>query len=211
MRGIILEFDIKSDSGIIGGDDKIRYEFNLPACRNGLPQEGATVDFEIQEGKAAEVYILKTPLKAKLDWLFWFLFSFRGRISRDQLIIFLTASLLVLPVPATCAVWSGFSVFWELGGLIFSYICLAVLIKRFHDSGTSAGWLGFTLVFAVFVLLIVSRVLNLAFIGTAAMYVLLVLLALAAVFCLYVCFAKGSIGENRYGREPYSCKTIRLK
>lgn len=211
MQGIILEFDVKSDSGIIRGDDQIRYEFNLPACRNGLPLEGAAVDFEIQEGKAAAVYILKTPLKAKLDWLFWFLFSFRGRISRDQLIIFLAVSLFILPVPAACGVWSGISAFWELGGMIFSYACFAVLIKRFHDSGTSAGWLIFTLVFALLVLLIVSRVLNLAFIGTAAMYVLVVLLMLATVFCLYVCFAKGSIGENRYGREPYSCKTIRLK
>ena len=211
MQGIILEIDLKTDSGIIRGEDQIRYEFGLPACRNGLPLEGSTVDFEIRDGKAAEVYILKTTLKAKLDWLLWFLFSFRGRISRDQLMVFFAASLLLLPFPAVLAVWSGFSLFWELGAVVFAYVCATLLVKRFHDSGTSAGWLIFTLAFAVFVLSVVSRILNLAFIGTTAIYILIVLSGLMGVFCLYLCCAKGSIGANRYGNEPYSCRTVRLK
>ena len=211
MQGIVLEIDLKNDTGIIRGDDGVRYDFNLQSCRKGQPLDGAVVDFEVQEGKAVEIYVLKTTLKAKCDWLFWFLFSFRGRISRDQLILFLIGALLFLPVPAVCAVWSGFSGFWNIGGLVCAYILFAVLIKRFHDSGTSAGWLMFTLAFAVFVLLIVSRVLNFAFIGTTALYVLIALLALIVVFCLYMCFVKGSIGENRYGKEPYCCKTVRLK
>lgn len=211
MQGVILEIDLKSDSGLIRGEDQIRYKFNLPTCRSGLPLEGATVDFEIRDGKAAEVYVLKTPLKVKLDWLYWFLFSFRGRISRDQLVVFLISFLLFLPLPAVCAALSGVSSFFELGGTVLFYIVLAVLTKRFHDSGTSAGWLIFTLAFAVFVSLVVLRVLNLAFIGTTATYILIALLALAVIFCLYLCFVKGSIGENRYGKEPYSCKTVRLK
>ena len=89
MQGIILEVDAKSDAGVIRADDHTRYEFNLQSCRNGMPSEGATVDFEVREGKAEAIYILKTSWKAKLDWLFWFLFSFRGRISRDQFVIFL--------------------------------------------------------------------------------------------------------------------------
>ncbi|MBR1778632.1 MAG: DUF805 domain-containing protein [Alphaproteobacteria bacterium] len=211
MQGIVLEIDVKSDSGIIRGNDQIKYEFHLSACRNALPSEGALVDFEVQEEKAAEIYILKTSLKAKLDWLFWFLFSFRGRISRDQLMIFLAAAILVLPVPVVCAVWSGLTAFLTVGWIAAFYICAAVLAKRFHDSGTSAGWLLVTVAFSVFVMLVVSRVLNLAFIGTAATYVLVVLLGLAVVFCLYLCFVKGSIGSNRYGSEPYSCRTARLK
>ena len=191
MQGIVLGVDLKNDTGIIRGDDGVRYDFNLQSCRKGQPLDGSAVDFEIQEGKAVEIYVLKTTLKAKFDWLFWFLFSFRGRISRDQLIMFLAGALLLLPVPAVCAVWSGFSGFWNIGGLVFAYVCFAVLTKRFHDSGTSAGWLLFTLAFAVFVLLIVFRVLNLAFIGTAALYVLITLLFLAVVFCVYMCFVKG--------------------
>lgn len=211
MQGIVLEVDLKTDSGIIRGDDQTRYDFDLSACRNGKPLEGATVDFEIREGKAAAVYVLKTTMKAKLDWLFWFLFSFRGRISRDQFVMFLVSVLSVLPLPVLFAVWSGVPVFWEAGGFLFFYVCLTVLIKRFHDSGTSGAWLFFMLVFSLFVSAVETRVLNLAFIGTTAMYVLLASAALAIVFCVYLCFAKGSIGANRYGNEPYSCKTIRLK
>lgn len=211
MQGIILNIDLKNDSGIIRGEDKNRYEFALQACMNGSPLEGDSVDFEVLEGKAVSIYILKTPIKAKLDWLFWFLFSFRGRISRDQLIVFLAASLLIFPIPAVCAVWSGFSAFWEVGGAVFSYIFLTVLVKRFHDSGTSAAWLVFTMIFSLFVSMLAVRALNLAFIGTTALNILIILSGLAFLFCLYLCFAKGSIGKNRYGDEPYSCKTVRLK
>lgn len=211
MQGIVLAIDLKADSGVIRGEDQARYEFSLADCLDGNPLDGSTVDFEIQDGKAVSIYVLKTSLKAKIDGLFWFLFSFRGRISRDQFLMFLAASLFVLPLPAVCAVWSGFSVFWNAGALMFSYAFLTVLVKRFHDSGTSAAWLFFTLFFVLFVLSVALRVLNLAFIGTSAMYVLLSLAALAIVFCLYLCFAKGSIGTNRYGKEPCSCKTIRLK
>ena len=211
MRGFILDVDLKNDSGIIRGEDKNKYEFALQSCVKGAPLPGSAVDFDLSEGKAVSVYVLEMPLKAKLDWLFWFLFSFRGRISRDQLIIFLTASLLFLPVPAVCAVWSGLSLFWEIGGLLYAFVFAAVLVKRFHDSGTSAAWLVFTAFFSLFVSALAVRALNLAFIGATALNVLLVLSGLTFVFCLYVCFAKGSVGENRYGAEPYSCKTVRMK
>ena len=211
MQGIVLDIDLKTDSGIIRGDDQHRYEFNLADCHDGNPLGGSTVDFEIENGKAISVYVLKAPLKASFDWLFWFLFSFRGRISRDHLLAFLMGSLVLLPVPAACAAWSGMSIFGDVGAILFLYIVFAVLIKRFHDSGTSAGWLFFMLAFMLFVLSLVYRVLNLAFIGTTAMYVLVSLAALTFVFCLYLCFAGGAIGENRYGKQPRSCKTARFK
>ena len=208
MQGIILEVDVKSDSGIIRGDDQNRYEFNVPACRNGVPLEGDTVDFEIQEGKAADICILKTSLKTKLDWIFWFLFSFRGRVSRDQLLVFL-GGIVFLSFLA-----SSFIEFEDIPNTFFAmwtviaYICLTVLVKRFHDSGTSAAWLVFTIVLFVFATLIFMRIMNL---GTVFAYIVFTLLALSLIFCLYLCFAKGSIGANRYGKEPYCCKMIRLK
>ncbi len=211
MQGIVLEIDLKSDSGVIRGDDGIRYEFKTQACRGSIPLEGTRVDFEIKEKAAVEIYVLSTPLKSKLDWLFWFLFSFRGRVSRFQLVCFVVAALLLLPLPAMCAALAGYPFFFTAGGLLICFIFAAVLIKRFHDSGASSFWLVFTLSLAVFVLLIQARVLNFAFIGTTMIAVLTVLLGLANVFCLYLCFAKGSIGKNRYGDEPYYCRTIRLK
>lgn len=211
MQGIVLEIDLKSDSGIVRGDDAVRYEFKTQSCRGGMPLEGTRVDFEIKENAATEIYTLSMPAKAKLDWLFWFLFSFRGRVSRDQLIIFLTGALLLSPFPVACAAWSGVPAFFTAGGLAALYILAAVVVKRFHDSGASAFWLFFTAMLSVFVALIAARVLNLAFIGTAAVYILAGFLALAVVFCLYLCFAKGSIGKNKYGEEPYFCRTVRLK
>lgn len=197
MQGIVLEIDLKSDSGLIRGDDGARYDFKTQSCRGGMPLEGTRVDFEIKENAAAEIYVLSTPLRAKLDWLFWFLFSFRGRISRDQLIIFLAGAMLLLPFPAG----------W---GLAF-YIFAAVLIKRFHDSGSSAFWLVFTIALGFVITALQLRIWNPAFIGTTAKYILIAFLALAVIFCLYLCFAKGSIGKNRYGEEPYFCRTVRLK
>ena len=97
MQGIVLEIDLKSDTGMIRGDDGVRYEFQIQSCKNGVPLEGARVDFEIEEKTARDLYVLSTSVKAKLDWLFWFLFSFRGRISKDQLIVFLASSLLIIP------------------------------------------------------------------------------------------------------------------
>ena len=211
MQGIVLEIDLKSDSGVIRGDDAVRYEFKTQSCRGGMPLEGTRVDFEIKDNAAAEIYILSTPLRAKLDWLFWFLFSFRGRISRDQLIMFLTGVLLVLPLPAVCAALAGTTTFFTVGGLMTLYVFAAVIVKRFHDSGSSAFWLIFTLLLLIFITLLQARVLNLAFIGTTAIYILMAFLALAVIFCLYLCFAKGSIGKNRYGEEPYFCRTVRLK
>jgi len=208
MQGIILEVDIKSDSGIIRGDDQARYEFNLQACRNALPLEGAIVDFEVQEGKAAAIYVLKMPLKAKLDWLFWFLFSFRGRISRDQFLMFLAAALFVCLSATACGAFENLSSLVVAGWAAAFYIFFAILVKRFHDSGTSAAWLVFTGIFSVFSSLIFVEVLN---VGTTVMYIMLTLLALLVIFCLYLCFVKGAIGSNRYGNEPYSCKTMRLK
>ena len=208
MQGIILEVDAKTDSGIIRSDDQTRYEFNLQACRNGIPSEGATVDFEVQEGKAAAIYILKSTCKAKLDWLFWFLFSFRGRISRDQFLVFMLAGLLVSFLSSPVVEYDEIPTSLLMGWIFAFYICSAVLVKRFHDSGTSAAWLIFAIMFFIFAWLIFTRILNL---GTAVMYIVLTLLALLVIFCLYLCFAKGSIGSNRYGKEPYCCKTIRLK
>ena len=212
MKGVVLNIDLKTDSGLIRSDDCFKYEFDLSSCQNGLPLEGSAVDFEIRDGKADQIYVLTTTLKAKLDWLFWFLFSFRGRISRDQFLIFWTLSLLFWPVPALFAALSGYALeFLGAGLCVFLYIVATITVKRFHDSGTSSAWLIFTVLFTLFVGLLVLRILNLAFVGPTVLYALVGLSLLLMVFCVYLCFAKGSIGENRYGKEPYLSKTVRLK
>lgn len=215
MQGIVLEIDLKSNKGLVRADDGKRYEFKTDSCRNGVPLAGSTADFEIKDNVAVDVYTLKTSLKAKLDWLFWFLFSFRGRISRDQFISFLALSVVFLPFPAAFSILASLSdisgSFFGFMSLLFMYVFLTAAVKRFHDGGASAFWMIFTLAQTVFLTLIMSGVLNLPFIGPAFVYVLIALLALSVFFCLYLCFVRGNIGDNKYGAEPYVCRTVRLK
>lgn len=215
MQGIVLDIDLKSNKGLVRADDGRRYEFKTDACRNGVPLTGSVADFEIKDNAAVDIYTVKTSLKAKLDWLFWFLFSFRGRISRDQFVSFLALSIILLPFPAAFSLLASLSdisgSFFGFMSLLLIYVCLTVVIKRFHDVGASAFWVIFTMVQCVFLTLIMSGVLNLPLIGAVFVYVLIALLALSVIFCLYLCFARGNIGENRYGAEPYVCRTVRLK
>lgn len=209
MRGIVLNVDLKSDSGLIRGDDGTRRAFAMSACRAGVPLEGALVDFEIENDACVDVYILSTPIKAKLDWLFWFLFSPRGRISRDQLIVFLASAASILPLPVLCATLAGSATLSITGGVLSFYVFCAVLIKRFHDSDGSAFWLVFTLCQTLFLTLVYSGVLK--GVPAAGVWAFIALLCLSALFCLYLCLAKGSFGNNRYGAEPYVSRTVRLK
>ena len=207
MQGIVLEIDLKSDSGVIRGDDGARYDFKTQSCRGGMPLEGTRVDFEIKENAAAEIYVLSTPLRAKLDWLFWFLFSFRGRISRDQLIIFLAGAMLLLPFPAVCAAWSGYPSFFAIGGYVVTYACFAVLIKRFHDSGSSAFWLVFTIALGFVITALQLRIWTPAFIGTTAIYILIAFLALPSYSACICALPKGRsaktvTGKNRISAGP---------
>lgn len=209
MQGTVLNVDLKSDSGLVRGDDGARYAFALSVCRAGVPLEGARVDFESENGACVDVYTLSTPVKAKLDWLFWFLFSARGRISRDQLIVFLAAAALFLPLPALCAMLAGSATLSVTGGVLSFYVFCAVLTKRFHDSGSSAFWLAFTLCLSLILALIYSGVLK--GVPAAGVWAVVALLCLSALFCLYLCLAKGSFGANGYGAEPYASRTVRLK
>lgn len=212
MDGTVLEFDLKNDAGLIRGTDGKRYAFKTAECRSGIPLPGNKVDFELKDGEAAELYVTETPACVRADRLFWFLFSFRGRISRDQFFIFLTGCLAVTSVFALLMTWTPYGNFLIPAGLaLMLYIKSCVIVKRFHDSGAGGGWLLFTLLLGLFLMLVHARVIMLPFFGGYAAPVLLSFFGVLALFCLYLCFAKGNVGENRYGAKPYTCRTLRMK
>jgi|688.fasta_scaffold541738_2 hypothetical protein len=63
MRGIILSYDLKSNTGLISGDDGNRYEFHaLDWNLSTKPTQGLKVYFE-QDGKKAKNFILITEKK----------------------------------------------------------------------------------------------------------------------------------------------------
>lgn len=63
MRGIILSYDLKSNTGLISGDDGNRYAFHsLDWNLSTKPTQGLKVYFE-QDGKKAKNFILITEKK----------------------------------------------------------------------------------------------------------------------------------------------------
>ena len=194
MKGVVLDFDVKSNEGILRADDGRRYAFNADACKNDIPLAGCAVDFEESFGAVSDVFVTSVPKSVLADKLFWFLFSFRGRISRDAFLAFLAGAFCIFPLLTVFAAFSPVVLFRQIFLIFLAvYIGSCVAVKRFHDTGTSGWWIGAVLFVSICVLAVLT------------LYGLLVL------FCLYSCFAKGDIGENAYGKEPASCRTIRLK
>ncbi len=57
MKGQVLEFSIQRGSGVIAAEDGQRYEFAGSEWKGeGVPGQGAGVDFQVRDGKAAAVY-----------------------------------------------------------------------------------------------------------------------------------------------------------
>jgi TM2 domain-containing membrane protein YozV len=59
MKGKVLGYDDDSARGLISGDDGARYAFTRGDLAGGLRgvAAGATVDFEVREGAAANIYV----------------------------------------------------------------------------------------------------------------------------------------------------------
>lgn len=198
MKGIVLDADVKSGTGIICAENGERFDFKYENCAHKaavLPS--CEVEFIAKSGEAVEIYVLRSPARAKIDRLTWFLFSTRGRASRDQFFWFLAAisvAVAVLPV---------FALF------VAAYAAVCVLAKRFHDTGRSMAWL---FVFALFLGVAAAQDKLPAFPAFAEVrYVLYGLCALSGLFCLYLTFAQGNVGKNAYGDEPCKSFTKRLK
>lgn len=60
MQGRVLSYSDIEARGLISGDDGERYPFVRGALQDGLRtvRAGATVDFQVEEGKAVEIYVL---------------------------------------------------------------------------------------------------------------------------------------------------------
>lgn len=60
MRGKVLTYDDDNARGLISGDDGVRYAFTRGDLEGGVRSvsPGATVDFQVREGAAVEIYII---------------------------------------------------------------------------------------------------------------------------------------------------------
>jgi len=58
MKGRILDYSVQSNSGVIDGDDGVRYSFTGAEWRgDGVPSRGMYVDFYPEQTEARAVYI----------------------------------------------------------------------------------------------------------------------------------------------------------
>lgn len=67
MKGYVLDFSVHSYSGVISGDDGIRYTFTRAEWKSqGIPSIGAYVDFEVLEGgtEARGVYVVPSAQRS---------------------------------------------------------------------------------------------------------------------------------------------------
>lgn len=212
MKGVVLDYDARSDKGLVRAENGMRYPFCAADCRNGVPLAGCSVDFEENENAAAGLFITHTPVSVRLDRLFWFLFSFKGRVSRDAFLVFLPFWFCALSVTEKMAE-TDFPVC--VSGVALLFICffsgLCVTVKRFHDTGKSGRLIGALIVAGGYFLAVYFGILPEPFRRPAAVYAVLTLYGAGAAFCLYACFAKGDGNKNAYGEEPAGCRTVLLK
>lgn len=61
MRGSILDFDFEQGSGVISGDNGLRYSFVANEFKSqATPKSGMSVDFEANDGVASSIYVISS-------------------------------------------------------------------------------------------------------------------------------------------------------
>lgn len=224
MRGQILSFDEASGTGLISGDDGIRYGFSRDAISPPASvTAGLRVDFVPVAGEATNIMLLAaapapsgpsaTPGVPVDTFNFQqVLFSFNGRIRRQHFwigwLICLGAGVVLGWIPLLGTLLS-IALIWPN---------LAISVKRLHDMGQS-GWLivipwiaGIGGVIAAFMTVGVAALTSgyantddpaavLAIIGP--MFGILGIVALIQLgFLLWIGITDGQRGENRFGPNP---------
>ena len=64
--GKVLDFNVSASSGIILGDDGVRYSFKASEWRSSssLPVQGAQVNFEVNRAEALSIFVISQPTPA---------------------------------------------------------------------------------------------------------------------------------------------------
>lgn len=224
MRGQILSFDEASGTGLISGDDGIRYGFSRDAISPPASvTAGLRVDFVPVAGEATNIMLLAaapapsgpsaTPGVPVDTFNFQqVLFSFNGRIRRQHFwigwLICLGAGVVLGWIP----------ILGTLLSIALIWPNLAISVKRLHDMGQS-GWLivipwiaGIGGVIAAFMTVGVAALTSgyvntddpaavLAIIGP--MFGILGIVALIQLgFLLWIGISDSQRGENRFGPNP---------
>jgi len=225
MRGQILSFDDTSGTGLIGGDDGIRYTFGREAVSPPAAiLAGLRVDFVPVAGEATNIMLLAaapapgapsaTPGVPTDSFDFkTVLFSFQGRTRRSH---FWIGWLICLGI-GVVAGWIPI-----LGGLISLALIwpnLAITVKRLHDMGQT-GWLAaIPYVVTIGGIIGIISTVGLSYFMNAeglqnedpaaimavvgpALGIGLLMFLVGLGFLLWVGLSDGQRGDNRFGPNP---------
>lgn len=164
MKGIILDFSIQTNTGIISGDDSTRYHFLGSEWKETIaPQRGMKVDFDLNvQGQAIGVYkalagstssttntFTSTEDKSEeqynlFDWFFKCLknyANFSGRARRKEFWFFYLGTVIVNFIAMILdKVLETEVIFYGLVNLGLFVPTLAVSARRLHDVGRSGWW-----------------------------------------------------------------------
>ena len=225
MRGEILSFDDGAGTGLISGDDGIRYAFDRSAVSPpSAIRSGLRVDFVPEDGHATQVMLLAGAATAaglsatgvtpngSIDFQS-LLFSFQGRTRRSH---FWIGWLLVF---AASIVLGWIPLLGILVSLGLIWPNLAITVKRLHDMGLS-GWLaaipyvvgivGSVLAFGMIGMSAVANANGLDSEDPAAVLALLgpafglfgIMFLVGIGFLLWIGMTDSKPGDNKYGPNP---------
>lgn len=178
MKGIILDFSIQTNSGIISGEDQRRYTFIGSEWKEVFnPQRGLIIDFDLDtNGQVIGVYkalnnsisstshIMTNTEKSEEDYnLFdWFIkclknyANFNSRARRKEFWFFYLA-LVICNIFAMVldAILETEVIFYGIVTLATIIPFLAVSTRRLHDIGKSGWWYLISLTIIGIILLII--------------------------------------------------------
>lgn len=225
MRGQILSFDAAIGSGLISGDDGIRYGFDAAQITPpSAVTAGLRVDFVPVAGEATQIMLLTAAAPASTPSAtpgvpvdsFAFqrvLFSFEGRIRRQH---FWIGWLICLGVGV---VLGWIPILGALLSIALIWPNTAITVQRLHDMGHS-GWLtlipwiaGVAGVFGIIASVGISAIANggnwesddpavvFGLLGPA-FGILAVTTLIQLGFLLWVGLSDGQPGDNRFGPNP---------
>lgn len=169
MQGIILNYTIQSNTGVISGDDQQHYTFSGEEWRGRLPPtRGDRVDFTPDKnGNALQIYTvaqhnspinqiseqfdkISDPQKSEIQYtpIDWFVkglrnyANFTGRARRKEywFYVLVQFGILIIASILDSIIFKRPSVLYSLAALALFIPSIAVATRRMHDIGKS-GWL----------------------------------------------------------------------
>ncbi|HEY1072671.1 DUF805 domain-containing protein [Brevundimonas sp.] len=230
MRGEILSYDDVSGTGLISGDDSIRYGFARSAIQaGGVIRPGARVDFVPEGLEATQIMVLAGDPAAAFGQaahsayvardtgggydIKSAMLSFNGRLRRQHFWI----SWLILFGASVVLGW--IPIIGNLIGLALIWPNVAITVKRLHDIGKS-GWfavipwvatvVGFVMIISAVGMSIITNPqafenedpeAMLAMFGSMMGGIAVIFLVNIA-FLLWIGVTDSQRGDNQYGPNP---------